>query len=231
MCNISHLEYSCPRRPAARTPPARLPRTAERGWIKNSHRLKRWEKARRGPTRRLPASQPKKGQHLRCVLVNSNTPPPPAPLGAAAAACTRPYARPPARMHHILICAHVEEAHPEALHRASSSSFPPLIFLFLLSTSISSATSLLCGLSRFNPPRPPRPPSLPPPSALAILVLGGGHGHASLSGLINHPHSWQPASPPGANGFFLFFPPRRRRRKHEFSAALSHVAVVPHDQG
>lgn len=156
MCNISHLEYSCPRRPAARTPPARLPRTAERGWIKNSHRLKRWEKARRGPTRRLPASQRKKGQQLRCVLVNSNTPP--APLGAAAAACTRPYARPPARMHHILICAHVEEAHPEALHRASSSSsFPPLIFLFLLSTSISSATSLLCGLSRFNPPPPQSP--------------------------------------------------------------------------
>lgn len=109
------------------------------------------------------------------------------------------------------------------LHRLIAGSPPPLlIFLFLLSTSIS---SILCSFALFNlhllllpgflPTHPPTPPThLPPLNAAAIPVLGGGHGHASLSGLINHPRSWQPGPPPGANGaFFYFF---LTAEKHEF---------------
>lgn len=84
--------------------------------------------------------------------------------------------------------------------------FPPLI-LFLLSTSIASTTSVLCGFALFNPPllcsQSFCPLNLPPLNVAAILVLGGGHRHASLSGLIRHPRSWQPGSPRGANGEFF----------------------------
>lgn len=50
-----------------------------------------------------------------------------------------------------------------------------------------------------------------------MLVLGGGHGHASLSGLINHPRSWQswPHKGPKAWLFYCL--------KHEFWAVLSHL--------
>lgn len=182
----------------ATSPASSQRRVAERGWIKRSHRLKRREEACRGLARRAcPRCNKKGGQQLRRVLIHSNTPLPPIPVRRR----TCPYARPPARMHHILICAHMEEVHPEALHRAASSSFPPLIFFSSSPPPSRQRPHSSVASAALIPPLP----SLPPPSALAMLVLGGGHGHASLSGLINHPHSWQPASPPGANGSVFFF--------------------------
>lgn len=79
-------------------------------------------------------------------------------------------------------------------------------------------------ISTSSPPRRSTP-HLPPLSAAAILVLGGGHGHASLSGLINHPRSWQLGLHQGPMAWF-FLPQKTRILSSSFS-----LAVVPHDQG
>lgn len=58
------------------------------------------------------------------------------------------------------------------------------------------------------------------------LSLAAGLVHASLLGLINHPHSWQRVPPPGASGMVF-----RRRRKTRILSSTFSLAVVPRDQG
>lgn len=131
---------------------------------------------------------------------------------------TRPYA---AHARHSFAPTSNNQACFEFLHRliiGSPSPLPPLIFLFLLSTSIASTISILCGSTHFNlhllsSQAFLTPPSLPPLSVGAILVLGGGHRHASLSGLINRPRSWQPGLHQGPMACFFLF---SYCRKHEF---------------
>lgn len=65
---------------------------------------------------------------------------------------------------------------------------------------------------------------------VAILVLGGGHGHASLSGLINHPCSWQPGLHQGPMAFF-FFPPKFLAQKTRILSRPFSLSVVPHEHG
>lgn len=59
----------------------------------------------------------------------------------------------------------------------------------------------------------------------AILVLGGGDGHASLSDLINRPHRRLSGAPPGADG--TLFPTAENMNFEQHFLTL----VVPHDQG
>lgn len=136
--------------------------------------------------------------------------------------------------HKLLICTHMQSPHPEdrspaflhgllrsplLIHHLSYFSSPPPS-LQLLQFSVVSVSLI----STSSPPRRSTP-HLPPLSAAAILVLGGGHGHASLSGLINHPRSWQLGLHQGPMACF-FLPQKTRILSSSFS-----LAVVPHDQG
>lgn len=121
---------------------------------------------------------------------------------------------------------------PSQTHHWETSSFP-LLFHHLSSHFSSPPPSLqlsqfsVASVSLISTSSPPRhsTPHLPPLSVAAILVLGGGHGHASLSGLINHPRSWQPGLHRGPMAWF-FLPQKTRILSSTFS-----LAVVPHDQG
>lgn len=222
MCNISHLEYSWPGRPMGSFS---LPKYHQPSSLKEVRGI-------RGGGGKSSAEPPPPTGHLFSMLGLS--------LKRGSAAYTCLYEEQHQTLHvnvHTRVCDTYTHRHkPHEIPDSCVPSWTPLLLppphppliLFLLSTSVSSTTAILCGLSLFNlhllssqafyPPSPTIERGCHPCPC-------GGHGHASLSGLINHPRSWQLGLHQGPMACF-FLPRKTRILSSSFS-----LAVVPHDQG